>query len=462
MNRNSVYLETYGCQMNEYDSSMLSALLKNNKFVQVFKPENAGIILLNTCAVRENAHQKIYAKIQQYSSFKRKNKEVLIGILGCMAQNLGDDLFALGLPVDMVVGPDGYRELPEIIETIQNGKGNNILSTRLSAIETYEEIETASVHGILAYVTVMRGCNKFCAYCVVPYTRGRERSISPESIIEEINRLIKNYNIKEVTLLGQNVNSYRYEVRDDVKLKREPIDFSDLLSIILEKTSIERIRFTSPHPHDFPIKLLDLMAAEKRLCLHIHLPLQSGSNNVLTNMRRNYTREQYIELVKLIRYKLGSDVGITTDLIVGFPGETDKDFDETISLVKDIKYNSAYMFRYSEREGTIAQKNLTDNIPEEIKLKRLQILIDTQIEISKELNNEKVGKEYDVLVEGKSRRATNQMMGRTSQNQVVIISFPENEAGESNFEVYIGKIVQVKILSSSSATLKGLFVQEIS
>ncbi len=436
------FIETYGCQMNVYDSGIVKSLFINKKFEYTQNIEEANIILINTCAIRERAQEKIYGKLQSLIPKKKKNPELIIGIMGCMAQSLGDDLFAMGLPVDLVIGPDQYRKLPEIIQAIQQNRQEKFLSVRLSSTESYDDVEPEVVDGCLAFVTIMRGCNNFCSFCVVPYTRGRERSRNPESIVKEIENLVSKYKIKEVTLLGQNVNSYRFE----------NYDFTDLVQKILDETSVQRIRFTSPHPHDFPQKLIRLMKKEKRFCSQIHLPLQSGSTRILQRMHRDYTAEQYLELVRRIREEI-PDVGLTTDIIVGFSGETEEDFMETLKVVENVQFDMAYMFHYSEREHTIAKKKYPDDVPMEIKLDRLNRLIVLQSQISKEKNKEEVNKIYEVLIERKSKKSSDYWMGRTDTGKTVVFPDPENQ-------YQIGDDAQIKIITSTQATLIGKVVKK--
>ncbi len=440
----TLYLETYGCQMNEYDSGLVRSLLGNTGYRPVERPEGADVILLNTCAVREKAHEKIYARLSSFAALKRKKKETVIGILGCMAQNLSEDLFSQGLPLDLIVGPDNYRDLPRLIDELRATPERALHLTRLSATETYEELEPEVVNGILAFVTIMRGCDNFCSFCVVPYTRGRERSRAPDAVVAEIQGLIERRPVREVTLLGQNVNSYRHA----------QADFTDLVRRILDETTIERIRFTSPHPHDFPLKLLDLMAGEPRFCSSIHLPVQSGSDAVLARMRRDYDRAEYLRLVANIRERM-PNVGLSTDVIVGFPGETEADFARTLTLVEAVGFDMAFMFRYSEREHTAAKKMYADDVPDEVKAERLTRLITLQNQLGARKNAGFVGQELPVLVEGFSRRSALDLMGRSDTGKVVV--FPHEMTGTDAdiLAAFQGRCLPVSIVSSTAATLRG-------
>ncbi len=452
-----LYVETYGCQMNEYDSGLVRSILGEAGYDRAETPEDAGVILLNTCAIREKAHEKVYNRLHALGHLKRKDPRTVIGILGCMAQNLGDDLFAQGLPVDFVMGPDNYRELPEIVSRIRAGQESNLNITQLSRTETYEEIEPNVVSGKLAFVTIMRGCDNFCSFCVVPYTRGRERSRSPESIVAEINQLALGAGVREVTLLGQNVNSYRHPTDGDSDFR-----FRHLIKRILKETDIARIRFTSPHPHDFPEDLLDLMAAEERFCSQIHLPVQAGATSTLERMKRDYSREEFLTLVDKIRTRM-PEVGLTTDVIVGFSGESDAEFEETLSLMRAVRFDMAFMFHYSERSQTYAHKRMPDDVPHAVKLERLRRLIELQTEIAREKNAALIGRTFEVLVEGRSKRSAVELMGRSASGKTIIFPAPGLngvEASEAKLDLdsLLGKLISVKVTESTPATLRGVAV----
>ncbi|MCE9599117.1 MAG: tRNA (N6-isopentenyl adenosine(37)-C2)-methylthiotransferase MiaB [Spirochaetia bacterium] len=432
-----LYVETYGCQMNTYDSGLVEKIL-SDRFATVGNPEDADLILLNTCAIREKAHEKVYGRLGSFRDLKKRNPGLVIGVLGCMAQNLGDDLFAMGLPVDILAGPDNYRSLPGLVDAVRESGHHKIL-TRLSLDETYAEIQPGVVQGCLAYVTIMRGCDNFCSFCVVPYTRGRERSRDQRSIIDEIKQLVDEEGVKEVMLLGQNVNSY----------KSNGGDFAGLVEEILKHTNVMRLRFTSPHPHDFPEHLLRLMAAERRFASQVHLPLQSGSTSVLERMKRDYTREEFLDLVYRIR-SIVPGVGLTSDVIVGFSGETEEEFQDTLTAVEQSRFLMAYMFGYSEREQTLAQKKFPDNVPEAVKSERLGRLITVQREGAAKANLEEVGRVHQVLVEGYSKRSEADFAGRTDSGKVVV--FPVDSRTEP------GELASIRITASSSATLRGELV----
>ncbi|MEQ9366956.1 MAG: tRNA (N6-isopentenyl adenosine(37)-C2)-methylthiotransferase MiaB [Leptospirales bacterium] len=462
-----LYVETYGCQMNEYDSGLVRSILGEAGYSRADTADEAGVILLNTCAIREKAHEKVYNRLHALGHLKRKDPRTVIGILGCMAQNLGDDLFAQGLPVDFVMGPDNYRELPAIVARIRSGQESNLNITQLSRTETYEEIDPKVVSGKLAFVTIMRGCDNFCSFCVVPYTRGRERSRSSQSIVNEINELIQVDGVREVTLLGQNVNSYSHNQTP----VGESFRFRHLIERILKETDIARIRFTSPHPHDFPEDLLELMAAEPRFCSQIHLPVQSGSTATLERMKRDYSREEFLALVDQIRARM-PDAGLTTDVIVGFSGETDSEFEETLSLMARVRFDMAFMFHYSERSQTYAHKRMPDDVPQAVKLERLRRLIELQTEIAREKNAALVGESFEVLIEGRSKRSAVELMGRSAAGKTIIFPAPhlkvQKGAGRASgddlspaadsldLDRYLGRLVSVKITESTPATLRGV------
>lgn len=428
MERKSVYIETYGCQMNEYDSGLVSKILEGHG--RAATPEEAGVILLNTCAIREKAHEKVYARLASFRGLKKENPGLVIGLLGCMAQNLGEDLFEMDLPLDFIAGPDSYRKLPELV----SARAERV-QTRLSLDETYEDIRPQVIHGCLGAVTIMRGCNNFCSFCVVPYTRGRERSRSVESVIEEIQGLSQ-AGVREVMLLGQNVNSYR----------AGDADFAALVQRILDETDLARIRFISPHPHDFPEHLIELMAREKRFCSQIHLPLQSGSTAVLSRMKRDYSREEFLAVVDRIRSHI-PDCALTTDVIAGFCGETEEEFEDTLSLLEQVQFDMAFMFRYSERELTYASKHLPDDVPETVKLERLDRMIQLQGAVSKSRNEAEVGRIHEVLIEGRSRRSEADWCGRTEHGKKVVFQKTE--------DMQVGQILPVRIDAASSVTLRG-------
>lgn len=446
----NIFIETYGCQMNEYDTELVKAILTKANYSFVPKEDEADIILLNTCAIRENAHRKVFGRIHDIlhkRGLAEKNKfprmrgnSVLIGILGCMATNLRKELFEnRKLKIDFIAGPDSYKRLPQLIAECT--LGSKPYDVTLSEFETYSDIfpnqNTAHDHSrkINAWIAVMRGCNNFCTFCVVPYTRGRERSRSPENVVEEVEKLARE-GFKQITLLGQNVNSYRHE----------EADFADLLEAVSRVEAIERIRFTSPHPKDFPKKLLETITHNPKVCKHIHLPTQSGNNRILNLMDRTYTREEYLKLVQKIR-QLHPDMALTTDIIVGFPTETDAEFEDTLKLMREVQFDSAFMFQYSERNGTIASKKYPDDISKEQKSDRIQKLIEIQKAISLKKNQAHIGKTFEVLIEEeKTPRSTDQCQGRTDGNTLVI--FPTGN-------YHCGDTVSIKITEASANILKG-------
>ncbi|MEP0859961.1 MAG: tRNA (N6-isopentenyl adenosine(37)-C2)-methylthiotransferase MiaB [Ignavibacterium sp.] len=435
MKNGSVYIETYGCQMNFADTEIVLGVLKKQGYTVAQNPEDADIILLNTCSIRDNAEQRIYGRLGNLKNLKTKKPELVLGILGCMAERLRKDLIEEKKIVDVVVGPDEYRRLPEYIDLAFNGdKG---IGVKLSRTETYDDIEPHREDGLSAWISVMRGCDKFCTFCVVPFTRGRERSRSLNSIVKEIEDLSAR-GFKEVTLLGQNVNSYRDEEND----------FADLLAAAAKVDPSMRIRFTTSHPQDLSDKLLYTIAEHQNICNYIHLPVQSGSNRILELMNRTYTIEHYLNLIDKAK-KIIPGVSFSTDIIAGFPTETWEDHLATLEVMRQVRYDGAYMFKYSPREGTKAYK-MGDDVPEDVKTKRLQEIIDLQQQISYEINQGLIGKEEIVLVEGFSRKSNEFLSGRTDTNKVTIIPAQEN--------IKPGDYVRVKINKATSATLFGEYL----
>jgi tRNA-2-methylthio-N6-dimethylallyladenosine synthase len=442
MQKNKVYIETYGCQMNVADTEIVLGVLKKQGYVASDNAENADVILLNTCSIRENAEQRIYGRLGNFKALKTKKPEVVVGILGCMAERLKKDLIEEKKIVDLVVGPDEYRRLPEYIDVAFNGdKG---IGVKLSRTETYDDIEPHREDGLSAWISVMRGCDKFCTFCVVPYTRGRERSRSLESIVKEVESL-SSRGFKEVTLLGQNVNSYSDENSGTGG------DFADLLAAVAKVDRSMRVRFTTSHPQDLSDKLLYTIAEHPNLCNYIHLPVQSGSNRILELMNRTYTVEHYLDLIERAK-RIIPGVSFSTDIIAGFPTETWEDHLTTLDVMQKVRYDGAYMFKYSPREGTKAYR-MDDDVTEEIKTKRLQEIIELQQSISFEKNQELIGREEIVLVEGYSRKSDDFYAGRTDSNKVVIIS--------ADKEIQPGTYVKVKINKATHATLFGEFLSEV-
>lgn len=428
-----LFIETYGCQMNVADSEVVASVMKMAGYEVCENVEDADAVFLNTCSVRDNAEQKIYNRLDTLHAEQKKGRRMILGVLGCMAERVKNDLIE-NHHVDLVAGPDAYLTLPDLIAQAETGaKAMNI---ELSTTETYRDIVPQRICGthIGGFVSIMRGCNNFCHYCIVPYTRGRERSRDVESILREVKDL-QDRGFKEVTLLGQNVNSYKF---DD-------ITFPELLRKVAESVPDMRIRFTTSHPKDMSDETLHIIAEVPNVCKQIHLPVQSGSDRILKLMNRKYTRDWYMDRVNAIR-KIIPDCGLTTDIFVGYHSETEEDHQLSLSLMKEVGYDSAFMFKYSERPGTYASKNLPDDVPEELKLRRLAELIELQTKLSAEANAKNVGNEYDILIEGASKRSREQLFGRTEQNKVVIIDRGNH---------HIGDTVRVKINNSTSATLFG-------
>ena len=433
-----VYIETYGCQMNVADSEVVASIMQMDGFHLTEDPELADAILLNTCSVRDNAEQKVLNRLEYYHYIRKKRRrKVTIGVLGCMAERAKGELIEKH-HVDLVVGPDSYLDLPNLVGAVE--RGEKAINVELSTSETYKDVLPLKIGGvhISGFVSIMRGCNNFCSYWIVPYTRGRERSREQESIIREVKDLAsKNY--REVTLLGQNVNSYRFVDGDRV------YDFADLLEAVALAVPEMRIRFTSPHPKDMDDRAIQAMAKHPNICKHIHLPAQSGNDRILKLMKRNYTRAWYLERVAAIRAVM-PDCAITSDLFCGFHDETEEDFQDTLSLMREVGYDASFMFKYSERPGTYAAKYLEDNIPEEVKIRRLQEMIDLQNQLSLESNKRDVGKVVEVLIEGFSKRSREQLFGRTQQNKVVVFD-------KQGYRV--GQYVKVLVEDATAATLLG-------
>lgn len=432
-----LYIETYGCQMNVADSEVVAAVMSTAGYDMTDDINLADAVLLNTCSIRDNAEQKIHSRLQYLASLKRKRQGgLIVGVIGCMAERVKDDLIA-NHGVDMVAGPDSYLDLPALIGAVEAGE--KAINVDLSTTETYRDIIPMKITGnrVSGFISIMRGCNNFCSYCIVPYTRGRERSREAESILRELADL-RERGFKEVTLLGQNVNSYNYVSPDG-----DTVDFARLLSMVAEAAPDMRVRFTTSHPKDMSDDIIDAIASHDNICNHIHLPVQSGSDSVLKAMNRKYTREWYLGRIAAIRRAI-PDCGISTDMFTGFHGETEDDFEETLSLMREVGFDSAFMFKYSERPGTLAARTMPDNVPEEVKIDRLNRMIALQNELSAESNCRDIGKTFDVLVEGVSKRSKEQMVGRNQQNKTCV--FPRGD-------FRIGDVARVRVTGSSSATL---------
>ena len=427
-------IETYGCQMNVADSEVVASVMGMAGYELTENMDEADAVFLNTCSVRDNAEQKIISRLEFLYSLQKKGRKIIIGVLGCMAERVKDELIEKH-HADIVVGPDAYMSLPDMVAQVECGQ--KAINVELSTTETYKDIIPQRICGthIGGFVTIMRGCNNFCHYCIVPYTRGRERSRDVESILREC-RDLRDRGFKEVTLLGQNVNSYKC------------IPFPELLRRVAREVPEMRVRFTTSHPKDMSDETLQVIAEEPNICHHIHLPVQSGSNRILKLMNRKYTREWYLDRVAAIR-RIIPACAISTDIFVGYCSETEEDHQQSLSLMRECGYDSAFMFKYSERPGTYASKHLPDDISEEVKVRRLNELIALQNELSAESNRRCVGQEYDVLLEGVSKRSREQLFGRTGQNKVVIVDRGQH---------HIGETVRVVITESSSATLKGKVV----
>ena len=435
-----LYLETYGCQMNVADSEVVASVMQMAGYGTTETLDEADAIMINTCSVRDNAEQRIFARLGQLNALRRRRpRRLIIGVIGCMAERMKDVLIR-DHGVDLVAGPDSYLQLPDLIAAAEQGQ--KAIDVQLSTTETYRDIIPQRIGGsrVSGFISIMRGCNNFCTYCIVPYTRGRERSREPQSIMSELNDL-RQRGFMEVTLLGQNVNSYLYKPEDG----SEPVDLARLLAMVAEAAPEMRVRFTTSNPEDLSDAIIDTMASHDNICNHIHLPVQSGSNKVLKLMNRKYTREWYLDRIARIRAAM-PDCGISTDMFTGFHDETEEDFQETLSLMREVGFDSAFMFKYSERPGTFAAKNLPDNVPEDVKIDRLNRMIALQNELSLCSNRADVGKTFEVLVEGYSKRSHDDMFGRTQQNKVIVFPASGEQPGDK---------VMCLVTSASSATLKG-------
>ena len=426
-----VYIETYGCQMNVSDTELMTGVLKKAGFRTAIGVEDADVVLLNTCAIRERAEERVVGRLSQLSQAKRSRPDLVLGVSGCMAKHLAEQLLNELPYVDLVVGPDSYRRLPELIG---EASGNPALDVRLDRREDYLELDPVRQAGTNAWITIMRGCDKFCTFCIVPYVRGRERSVPAADLLRQV-RMAASEGFQEVTLLGQTVNSYH----------DGETDFADLLKLVAGVEGIRRIRFTSPHPSDFSPKLIDTMAEERKICRFIHLPVQSGSDRVLKAMKRTYSPEGYMDLVARLRAALPG-LCLSTDIIVGFPGEEDSDFESTLALMRRVRYDSAFMFKYSPRKGTVAYREIPDTVPETEKALRLEAVIARQTRISGEINRRYVGKLEKVLVEGDARRGKGQAVGKSDGFKTVV--FPRSGVGTNTF-------VNVRITDATSHTLIG-------
>ncbi len=441
MDQRNFYIETYGCQMNFSDTEIVNSILMDEGMQPVQEPDKADIIFVNTCSIRENAETRVWNRLKEFRSLKKENDDLTVGVLGCMAERIRDKIIDKEGLVDLVVGPDAYRDLPKLLSDVDDGrKAVNVL---LSLEETYADIKPVRTNdnGVSAFVTIMRGCDNMCAFCVVPFTRGRERSRPAESILDELKQL-SDQGYKEVTLLGQNVNSYNDGDNS----------FAELMYKASRVNPEMRFRFSSPHPKDFPEELLQVISEQPNLCNYIHIPAQSGNNDVLERMRRPYTREEYLDLVDNMR-NIISGITLSTDIITGFCDETEEEHQDTLSLMAEVKYDLAYMFAYSERGRTLAQRKYEDNIPDKVKKRRLSEIIEQQMDIQEELNKKEIGRRHLVLAEGTSKRSDEQFCGRTDTNKMVVFDRGNIEKGD---------YAEVIITDCTSATLMGDVIQKSS
>ncbi len=437
-----IYIETYGCQMNFADSEIVASLLQKEGYGVTKEIAEADYVLINTCAIRDNAEQRIRKRLRELRAQQQHNPQLRIGILGCMAERLQSQLMVEEENVSFVVGPDAYRRLPELLRQVRT-LGVKAAETELSTTETYDDIEPVRLNsnGISAYISIMRGCQNYCAYCVVPYTRGRERSRDPETIVAEA-RSLWQQGYKEVTLLGQNVNSYRWKDGENT------VDFPELMRRVAEVSPRMRVRFATSHPKDLSDKLLEVMASYDNICKCIHLPVQSGSDRMLKLMNRHYDSAWYLDRIAAIRRYM-PDCSITTDVIAGFCSETEEEHQMTLEMFRKVRYDYAYMFKFSMRPNTYAEKHLVDDVPDEVKTRRLEEIIALQGQIALENNQQEIGKTYEVLVEGESHRSKEQLFGRNSQNKVIVFD---------RHDVLPGQYVRVKVVRCTAATLIGELV----
>ena len=442
-----LYIESYGCQMNFSDSEVVASIMNKNGYATTRNIDDANVVLINTCSIRDNAEKRVRNRLTEFKKKKSDNPDMVVGILGCMAERLKKSLLEQEKLVDLVAGPDAYRDLPNLIDEV--GTGQKAVNVLLSRDETYADISPVRLDkgGISAFVTIMRGCDNMCSFCVVPFTRGRERSRSPETIVNECHDLFQN-GYREVTLLGQNVDSYRWNITNKGQIKNPDVptvNFAQLLERVAQVSPDLRVRFSTSHPKDMTDDVLYAMAKYENLCNYIHLPVQSGNSDVLKRMNRGYSREWYLDRIKAI-HKIIPDCAISTDIISGFCGETDFEHLETLSLMDEVKYDFAYMFKYSERPKTLAERKFEDDIPEDVKSKRLSEIIEKQLGFALESNQSRIGKVEKVLVEGESKRSSEMLCGRTSRNSMVV--FPRSNVKKGDY-------VLVKITDCTSATLMG-------
>ena len=446
-----VYIESYGCQMNFSDSEIVASILAEEGYATTDRPEEADLVLLNTCSIRDKAEQTVLNRIDGLKHLKGRNPDLKLGVLGCMAERMREDLLEKKQLVDLVVGPDAYRSLPQLLDEV--GTGQKAVNVLLSRDETYDDIAPVRLgrNGVTAFISIMRGCDNMCAFCVVPFTRGRERSRDPETIVQEARDLVAQ-GYREVTLLGQNVDSYRWNVdsRGQVKDPAKPVtDFADLLALVAGVNPLLRVRFSTSHPKDMTDKVLEVMAAYPNICEYIHLPVQSGSSSVLQRMNRGYDRAWYLDRIAAIR-RILPGAAISTDLIAGFCGETEEDHADTLSLMDEVRYDMAYMFKYSERPRTLAARKYADDVAEDVKGRRLQEIIDRQMAHGLERNRQHVGKVQEVLLEGVSKRSAEHLFGRNGQNAVVIVA--RHFEGR---ELMPGDYIEARVLSATSGSLQG-------